>query len=328
MQLIPQLFSAHAGFRRAFAPSRLTLGFILPLEAYPYGHTPTMRDHVETTRFADDLGFAALWARDVPTYDPSFGDVGQIFDPFTYLAFLASNTKRIALGTGAAVITLRHPIHVAKQSTSVDILSNGRLLLGVASGDRPSEYPLFNLEHDYEQRGERFREAFSMFRLATENQFPVGEFSRFGNFSRDLDLVPKPSTGRIPAIVVGRSRQEISWTAVNADGWFYYYVDLQKTEIIASTWREAIRMAVGPDVFKPFIQGMFFDLLEDPDALVRPIHAGMSAGRNTLIRYLAHLQELGVHHVAFNTKVSRRPVTEVLKKLAEYVLPHFPSIEA
>lgn len=109
-------FNAHPGFARTFAPGQLTMGFILPLEAYPHTPAPTMADHAELTRMADELGFAALWARDVPTYDPSFGDVGQVFDPFTYLSFLAANTKRIALATGAAVITLRHPIHVAKQA--------------------------------------------------------------------------------------------------------------------------------------------------------------------------------------------------------------------
>ena len=327
MNTTTDLMRTHPGFRRVFAPNRLTLGFILPLEGYPDSPAPTMHEHAQVTRLADDLGFGALWARDVPTYDPGFGDVGQVFDPFTYLSFLAANTQQIALGTAAAVITLRHPVHLAKQAASVDVLSGGRLLLGMASGDRPTEYPLFNLEGDYPSRGERYREAFAMLRTASEQHFPSAHFSRFGDFRGNLDVIPKPFSGRFPSLVVGRSRQEIEWIAANTDGWFFYYTDLQKTASLASLWRDAVqRHADG--IFKPFAQGMFFELMEDPNAPVRSIHAGMTAGRNSLIDYLASLQDAGVNHVAFNPKMSRRPFSDVLQELAEYVLPKFASISA
>lgn len=54
-------------------------------------------------------------------------------------------------------------------------------------------------------------------------------------------------------------------------------------------------------------------------------HSGLRVGRNRLIDYLGGLQQLGVNHVAFNLKASRRPATEVLQELAEFVLPAFPS---
>jgi luciferase-type oxidoreductase len=326
MTTTSDLTHTHPGFRRVFAPDRLTLGFILPLEGYPDGPSPTMRQHARITRQADELGFGALWARDVPTYDPSFDDVGQVFDPFTYLAFLAANTQRISLGTAAAVITLRHPIHLAKQAASVDVLSGGRLLLGMASGDRPAEYPLFNLEDDYPSRGERFQEAFAMLRTASEQSFPSRNFPRYGEFQGHLDVIPKPFASRFPSLVVGRSRQEIKWTAANTDGWFFYYTDLQRTAALASLWRDAVQKTSG-NVFKPFAQGMFFELLEDPDAPVRPIHSGMAAGRNSLNAYLQALQDAGVNHVAFNPKMTRRPFEEVMQELAEFVLPQFASME-
>jgi len=313
----------HPGFRRTFEAEALTLGFILPLEGYPDSPAPTMRDHAELTRLADELGFAALWARDVPSYDPTFGDTGQVFDPFVYLGFLAANTKRIAIGTAATVITLRHPVHVAKQAATVDVLSDGRMLLGVASGDRPLEYPLFGIDHDFDMRGERFQEALAMIRMAGEQSFPRGRFERFGTFEGNLDVLPKPTVGVLPTVVVGRSRQELPWLAEHADAWMYYFVDQHKTQLIAQAWREAVQ-AVAPGVFKPFAQGLFFDLLEDPDAPVRPIHSGMAAGRHTLIRHLEVLRSVGVNHVALNLKASRRPVREVLEELGAYVVPAFP----
>lgn len=312
------------GFSRTFAPGALTLGFILPLESYPNGPVPTLTDHVELTRLADCSGFAALWARDVPTLDPNFGDAGQVLDPFVYLGFLAANTRQIALATGAAIITLRHPVHVAKQAGSVDMLSGGRLLLGVASGDRPTEYPLFGLEDDYDRRGERFREALAMIRLASEEHFPVGRFDRFGQFEGQLDVLPKPVNSRLPLVVVGRSRQDLAWLARHSDAWLYYFVDPRSTRLIVDEWRAAVA-EVSPGQFKPFAQGLFLDLLEDPNAPARPIHAGMAAGRHALIRHLETLREIGVNHVAFNLKSSHRPARDVIEELGTHVVPVFPA---
>lgn len=320
-------FAHHNGFNRVFAPDRLTLGFILPVASYPNEPGPSLEHHAELTQLADQLGFAALWARDVPFYDPGFGDMGQVFEAFTYLGFLAGTTKRITLATGSAVITLRHPLHLAKMAASVDQLSSGRLVLGIASGDRPVEYPAFGLEDEYEQRGDRFREAFEMFRLASETPFPNGDFDRFGDLQGLADLVPKPFNGRIPAFVTGRSRQAMDWIAANADGWFYYFIGVEHVSAITTLWRETIKRVTGEETFKPFAQGMFFDLAEDPDQPPMPIHAGLRIGRRYLVDYLEHMQRRGVNHAALNLKSSRRPAKEVVQELAEYVLPHFPSHE-
>lgn len=321
----PQDLSQHAGFRRMFAPGRLTLGFILPLEGYRDTPAPTMRDHATVTHYADTAGFAGLWARDVPLYDPTFGDTGQLFEPFTYLGFLAGNTQQIGLATGSAVITLRHPLHLAKQATSVDQLSGGRLVLGISSGDRPTEYPAFGVENDFETRGERFRDAFAMFSAATRQSFPQYASERFGKLNGGLDLVPRPVRGRIPAIVTGRSRQDMDWIARHADGWLYYFVPPEQLVPLLGMWNEVTRREIGEAAFKPFAQGLFFDLAEHPDHPVQRIHSGICAGRNTFIEYLRTLQNLGVNHIAMNFKATRRPALEVLQELAEHVLPLFPS---
>jgi alkanesulfonate monooxygenase SsuD/methylene tetrahydromethanopterin reductase-like flavin-dependent oxidoreductase (luciferase family) len=59
-----------------FAEGRLTLGLFVPIEAYR-GSIPTMCNHLALARRAEDLGFAVLWVRDVPLYDPSFGGTEQ-----------------------------------------------------------------------------------------------------------------------------------------------------------------------------------------------------------------------------------------------------------
>lgn len=117
---------------------------------------PDLQRHADLAVLADRLGFRALWVRDVPLYDPAFGDAGQVFEIFTYLGYLAGVTRDILLGTAAVVLPLREPLLTLKSAASVQRLSGNRLLLGVASGDRPVEYPLFG--RDFPNRGAAFRE--------------------------------------------------------------------------------------------------------------------------------------------------------------------------
>lgn len=166
--LVPDL-AGHAAYARVFQPGRLTLGFIAPLEAYPNAPWPTLADHAAMVRKADELDFAAIWLRDVPFYDPSFGDVGQILDPMVYAGWLAAQTTRIAIGTAGIVLPLRDPLIVAKQAATVDQLLSGRFLLGLSTGDRPSEFAAFN--SDLDDRSDRYRDAIGVIRAATEQSF-------------------------------------------------------------------------------------------------------------------------------------------------------------
>lgn len=88
-----------ASFSRVFSPERLTVGLITPLEAYPDSPFPRMKDHQRAAQQAEAAGFASIWVRDVPFYDPNFGDAAQMLDPFVYLGHLAASTRTITLST-------------------------------------------------------------------------------------------------------------------------------------------------------------------------------------------------------------------------------------
>ena len=223
--LSPEL-AAHPAYSRVFQPEGLTFGYIMPLEGYPNSPFPTLQDHQRLAQIADEASFASLWMRDVPFYDPSFGDTGQMIDPFVYLGYLAAVTKRIALGTTGIVLPLREPLIVAKQSVSVDQLTGGRFMLGLSSGDRPIEYPAFGI--DFETREERYREGFQLIRTVTENSFPTASTRLFGQLEGLLDMVPKPVGPRLPMIVVGRARQTLEWIANNADAWIWHLSDFAR----------------------------------------------------------------------------------------------------
>jgi luciferase-type oxidoreductase len=116
IELAPAL-KQHPGFARVFQPGHLTFGFIAPLESYPDSPGPTLQDHAQLAHKVDEAGFSAIWLRDVPFYDPNFGDVGQTLDPLVYAGFLAAVTKQIAIGTAGIVLPLRDQLIVAKQAS-------------------------------------------------------------------------------------------------------------------------------------------------------------------------------------------------------------------
>ena len=311
----------HPAYRSVFRKDALSIGLILPLETHPDSPMPTMRDHAEMAQRAEAMGVAALWMRDIPFYDPSYGDVGQIFEPLVYIASLAAVTKKIALGTTGIVLPMREPHILAKQVNSLDQLTGGRLLLGMSSGDRPSEYPLFGI--DFDTRGERFRDAYQTYRTVSEQHFPVFASSRFGKSAGTLDLLPKPPYGRTPTIAVGRAQQSLEWIAANMDAYLGFVPGPANLDQFARDWKEQVAQSMGSDAFKPAAFGGFLYLHRNPDHPFRAIKGGFAIGSRALRRFLEQAREAGVSHVALNPKVTPRPYTEILDELHSEVLPYF-----
>ncbi len=303
-------------YNAVFQPGRLTLGLFFALESYT-GSTPSMLNQVDLAKRAEELGFSALWFRDVPMHVPEFGDTGQIFDPWVYMAFIAAQTSRIALITGSIVLPIRHPIHVTKAASSIDQLTNGRLILGVASGDRPQEYPAFN--KDINSRTKIFQDSFSMIRGLNET-FPVID-SSLGMLAGDIDLLPKSKGNRLPLMVTGHSGQNLEWIAKNADGWIYYPRNVSAQQTVVGQWRNTLQMLGHPN--KPFAQSLYIDLVEDSRTAKTPIHLGYRLGRNSLLETLYELRYIGVNHVVFNLKYGSRPASDIIEEIGKFILPNF-----
>jgi luciferase-type oxidoreductase len=307
------------GFRRMFAPGRLTLGVFFPIEAYK-GDVPAMRNQEKLARRAEELGYAALWVRDVPLRDPSFGDVGQIYDPWVWLGWIGAQTRDIALASGSIVLPLRHPLHTAKAAASIDQLTQGRFVMGVASGDRPIEFPAFGV--DFEQRSALFRENLLELRTVLTTDFPALE-TDYGTLFGKADLVPKPR-GRLPMMVTGHAGQRLEWIAANSDGWITYPRSVDRQAEVAAHWRAAVADAT-PGVFKPFVQSFYVDLADDPDHPPEPIHLGFRGGRNVVLRFLESLRGIGVNHVILNFKYGARDAGEVLEEIGREIVPQLAS---
>ena len=308
----------NSAYDSAFQPGRLSVGLVVPIEQYAHGPRPQLTRHVERVQLAETLGFSAVWLRDVPFDVPSFGDAGQIVDPFVYLGLLAGATERIALGVASIVLPLRHPAHVAKAAASVDTLSDGRLLLGVASGDRPDEYPAMAVP--FAERGERFRASFDYIRQVAADT-PIFDNAN-GSVGGGIDMGPKPTGGRLPMLITGSSQQDPDWIAANGDGWMMYPRDHRSQEATIHQYRQKVAAVGLPD--KPVMQPLYIDLLDDGSVSApQPIHLGLRLGMGDLRSFLDSAREIGVNHVALNLRFNQGDVESTLRRIAEELLPDY-----
>ncbi len=306
------LFAPHPAFDRVFAPGSLSLGLVLPVSRG--GETvPDPGGQLAVARRADELGFTALWVRDVPLNSPDYPDPIEHLDPWVHLGALAASTRRIALVTGAIVAPLRHPVHVAKAALSVDRLSGGRMILGLGSGDRPAEFEAFGAE--VAQASEQYRDRWRAVEALVSGAGHVGPHgTETGRAVR-----PRPVHGHVPMLAIGSSGQTIDWVARNANGWATYYRPLDRQKDRYAMWAAAVAKA-RPSGAPVFAAAMALDLVDDPDAAAEPFGLGLRVGRSGLLTELSHLRALGVGHVMFNIHPGGRPIDEVLEELSSDVL--------
>lgn len=263
---------------------------------------PDMENQLELVQLIDTLGFNTVWQRDVPIYDPKFGDAGQLFETMTYLGYLAGQTKQILLGTAAVILPLREPWLVKKAAQTTQVLSNNRLLLGVASGDRPVEFPLF--EKPFENRGEVFRKHVDILRGKKDEILDV----------HNLDVLPKAPNP--PLLVAGLAQQNPEWIGKNMDGWLAYPGPPSDHANRVKLWRNVAGN-------KPYISFLGINLLEDKNAPIVRQRFDIKTGVYGLIQELNDLRDAGVNHIGLNLWVNERPIKETLHQIAEDVLPIF-----
>jgi len=171
---------------------------------------------------AEDLGFAYIevpdhvfgaTARD--GWSPLYNETDPFHETFTTLAFLAAATKTIKLSSGVLILPQRQTGVVAKQAAEVDILSEGRLRLGIGVGWNHVEYA--SLDSDWKTRGARQGEQVEVMRkLWTEDL--VTYSGRFHDLV-EVNIVPPPVQRPIPIWFGGSSDAVVKRAARIGDGW-------------------------------------------------------------------------------------------------------------
>ncbi|NGO06497.1 LLM class F420-dependent oxidoreductase [Streptomyces sp. HC44] len=156
-------------------------------------------------RRAEELGYGSWWAGEhvvLPSPrspDSPMEPTDPILDPLTHLAYVAAVTERLELGTGIVILPQRNPVVLAKQAASLDVLSGGRLLLGVAAGFLEPEMTAVGVP--LKDRGRRTDEYIDAMTALWTEERPVFE-GRYAAF-RDVDAHPRPARPGGPRILVG-----------------------------------------------------------------------------------------------------------------------------
>ena len=166
-------------------------------------------------RQAEDLGFDDVWVADhiaVPVgvpYPPSF-----LVESLVTLSFVAALTERVGLGISVLVLPLRRPVVAAKQLASLDLLSAGRLIVGVGAGWLEAEFDACNVP--FNRRGDLTDEAIDVLRAC----WAASPTSFDGPTVSFTDLKVKPLPGRhVPIWVGGTSERALRRAVERGDGW-------------------------------------------------------------------------------------------------------------
>lgn len=180
-----------------------------------------------SAKMAEEIGFSSYWVSEHPLlfreYNTphdrdnfSFADPTLAFhDPMIVLTWAAAVTSKLRLGTAITLLPLRQPGIFAKEAASLDLLSKGRLALGIGSGWAEEEYSSVGLS--FERRGARMVEHVKALRALWADG--AGTFhGDFVNFD-EAYCYPKPYDGNVPIYFGGESEISLKRVARLGDGW-------------------------------------------------------------------------------------------------------------
>jgi probable F420-dependent oxidoreductase len=275
------------------------------------------RAMVDLASRAEALGFDSVWVHD------HVFNVGHVFDriggkpyyePLTVLGYVAARTERVRLGTSVLVLPYHNPVRLAKTAATLDVLSGGRLTMGVGVGLIEKETAAMGAP--FAERGAFTDEAIAVMRTLWSEEEPKfdGKYSRFAG----MKFSPKPLQKPIPVIIGGISRAAIRRAARLGDGWHPLGLSPEALGQSMATLREEAR-AFGRDVAKI------------PVSIAMTLGAS-TRGRATLGRDPAEIvknarayADLGVETLAISAGTSDpKEARSAIEMLAREVLPAIP----
>ncbi|WP_433088540.1 LLM class flavin-dependent oxidoreductase [Dactylosporangium sp. CA-052675] len=153
-----------------------------------------LRETLEEIGLADELGFDSVWLA-----EHHFSKYGILGSPVHFGMAVAERTKRITIGTAVLVLPLHDPLRLAEDIAALDVLSGGRVSIGVGRGYQPSEFAGFGIP--LAESKERYQETLEVLRLALsqENFSYHGKYFTYDN----ITTYPRPYTPGGPPILQG-----------------------------------------------------------------------------------------------------------------------------
>jgi probable F420-dependent oxidoreductase len=213
----------------------------------PVGHaeweeTGTIADVARIAEAADRLGYHHLTCSEhigVPAAEATRRGY-RYWDPLATFGYIAARTQRIRLATNVLVLAYHHPLAIAKRYGTLDVVSGGRLILGVGVGTLEEEFDLLGAPFD--DRGARGDDAIRALRASLSRREPSyrGEFYRFDGLVVD----PCAVQDHVPIWVGGRTLRSLRRAAELADGWCPFATSAEQAE----QWLRRVERPAGFDV--------------------------------------------------------------------------------
>jgi len=207
------------------------------------GSTFGPADTIATARLAEELGFDSVWAGEhvvvpSPRVVPSpMEPEDPILDPLVHLAFVAAATDRLLLATGIIILPQRNPLVLAKQAATLDVLSGGRLLLGIGAGYLEPEMSAIGVP--MKDRGTRTDDHLAAMRALWTQPGPVEHHGPYVDFA-GIDAHPRPATTGGPRIVVGGHTPAAYRRAVaHGHGWYGFGLTPEQADASVEGLRQA-----------------------------------------------------------------------------------------
>jgi probable F420-dependent oxidoreductase len=266
---------------------------------------------------AETLGFASVWVHDhVFNAGHVFRRIGHkpYYEPLTLLSYVAARTERVGLGTSVLVLPYHNAIRLAKIAATLDVLSGGRLILGVGVGAVAPESEAMG--SPYTERGAITDEAIAVMKALWTQEDPsfAGKYARFSG----MPFSPKPlQRPHIPALIGGNSRTAIRRAVRLGDGWH--------------------PLAVSPDRLAQAIRDLHAQaqaagraISEIPVSLSIPLgpssaqRAALGTEPGEIIRTIQAYADVGVQLLAISGQTDQMTeILPVMDLLAREVLPAF-----
>lgn len=192
---------------------------------------------VRMAQLLEGLGYESMWTfehvivpenyESIYPYSPS-GKLAvkpdaEFVDPLIALSFVAAATERLRLGTGVNILSQTNPLYLAKQASSIDHLSGGRLMLGLGVGWMREEFHALGVP--FERRGARADEYLDAMRQAWSGETVElhGDFVDWFDFK----MLPRPAqAGGVPIVIGGTSDPALRRVVERGDGWYMIHKDL------------------------------------------------------------------------------------------------------
>jgi probable F420-dependent oxidoreductase len=236
----------------------------------------------EVARLAERLGYDSLWAGEhvvvpTPRVDPS------PMEP----------DERIKLGTGVIILPQRNPVVLAKQVASLDVLSGGRLILGIGVAYLEPEMAAIGVP--MEGRGTRADEYLAAMRSLWEDEAPAYD-GRYVSFD-GVDAHPRPVQRPLPVVVGGRSERAFLRAARHGDGWYGFMIGLRAM----AEYQEGLRAAA------------------ERAGRTEPLHVSVTPARPLDEEVVAAYAERGVHRL-----IVMPPIDLDLEGMIEFVEANAP----